>query len=181
MNKKFFIAVIALAVIVTSAFAQTKTLSAPSKTDTSASKTSTTTMTQKSNLKHDAPSVTPPDAVAAKFKTLYPAIQMVKWMQNKQGNYVAFFKNNGGECRSVFIADGTLFREAKTIQQSAAPAGVTAYMTKNFPGKTAKKIEQIKDEKGKIIYAVKYDDHFIRLDADGKEIKMDESMEKDIK
>ena len=181
MKSKIFFSALAFTIFSMAAFAQTKTLSAPSKTDTSAAKTGTTTMTQKSTLKHDAPSVTPPDAVAAKFKTQYPNIQMVKWMQNKQGNFVAFFKNNGAECRSVFLPDGTISREATTIQQSAVPAGVAAYMSKNFPGKTAKKIERIKDDKGKVIYAVKYDDKFIRLDADGKEMKMDESMEKDAK
>jgi len=187
MNKKILTAVIAFSIAATSAFAQTKTLSAPSKTETTDPKTTsspTTTQTDPtdptSQMKPKpgaSQMVTPPDAVALKFKSMYPSVQGVKWLQNKQTNYVAMFKNNGVESRSVFKTDGKLVREAKTIQQSALPAPVNSYLTKNFEGKTPKKCEEMKDAGGTVVYIIKYDDKLVRLNSEGKEVKQQEDQE----
>ncbi len=187
MKKKILTAVVALSVVATSSIAQTKTLSAPSKTETTAPKTTsspTTTQTDPtdptSQMKPKpgaSQMVTPPDAVVLKFKSIYPSVQGVKWLQNKQTNYVAMFKNNGVECRSVFKTDGTLVREAKTIQQSALPPLVSSYLTQNFEGKTPKKFEEMKEAGGAVIYIIKYDDKLVRLNSEGKEVKQPDDLE----
>ena len=178
MNKKILTAAIALSVAATSAFAQTKQLSAPTKTEPTTVTQTTSTPKPTTPVKTTPQAVTPPDAVATKFKTMYPEVQGVKWMQNKQTNYVAVFKSKVNECRTVFNADGSVVREIMVMQQSALPAPVSAYLTKNFAGKTPKRCEQSKNEKGKIIYIIKYDDKLIRLDSEGNEVKQVEEMEK---
>ncbi len=174
MNKKIFTAVIALSVTVSSAFAQTKTLSAPVKTETT---TPPGGNTQTAPTKTAPQPVTPPDVVASKFKSIYPSIQAVKWMLGKQGNYIAMYKNNGAESRSVFSADGNVIREVTVVQKSDLPSGVTAYLDKNFAGKTPKRCEEIKNAKGTTIYVVKYDDKVVRLDSKGNEVKESEEMD----
>ena len=174
MNKKILTAVIALSIVATSAFAQTKTLSAPVKTDPT---TGTQTQTQTAPTKTAPQTVTPPEVVATKFKTMYPAVQGVKWVLGKQGNYGAMFKNGGSECRTIYSPAGLVIREVKVIQKSALPTSVTANLDKNYAGKTPKRIEEIKNAKGKMTYVIKYDDKVVRLDAYGNEVKQSEEME----
>ena len=164
-------------------------LSAPVKTETDNTNTTTTPIgTNPSAPKQTTPiqttptktapqTVTPPDAVTAKFKSMYPSVVGVKWMMGKQGNYAAMFKKNTSEARTVFSPDGNVIREATVLQKSNLPAGVTAYMDKNFAGKTPKRCEEIKGAKGKVIYVIRYDDKVVRLDANGVEVKPSEEME----
>ena len=185
MNKKIFTAVIALSVVAGSAFAQTKQLSAPTKTETTTAPNTTTkapgndesAQSQNSEVKPTPQTVTPSEAVATKFKTMYPEVKEVKWIKNKQSNFVAQFKNNATESRAVFTPEGAVVRLVSVIQKSTLPTGVNAYLDKNFVGKTPKRCEEIKNGKGAVVYIIKYDDKVIRLDAKGNEVKPSEDMD----
>ena len=188
MNKKILTAVIALSVTATSTIAQTKQLSAPSKTETVApTNTNTAPVKQTNDAEPNSPLITPstnpevipPDAVVKKFKSMYPQALNLKWKMNKQSYYIAMFKNKVNESRTVFKADGSVIREMMVVPVSELPTAVSDHLTKNFAGKTPKRCEMIKSESGKIIYTIKYDDRLIRLDEKGVEVKsineMDES------
>ncbi len=180
MNKKILTAVLALTVTATSTIAQTKQLSAPSKTETVApTNTETAPVKPTNNSETNSPLITPtstqdvipPDAVVKKFKSMYPEVLSLKWKMNKQSYYIAMFKNKVNESRTVFKADGSVIREMMVVPVSELPTAVSDHLTKNFTGKTPKRCELIKTESGKIVYTIKYEDRLIRLDDKGVEVK----------
>ena len=181
MNKKILTAAIVFSVAAASAFAQIKT-----ETETTKPSTITTAPSQTAPIKTNdleptdkvKQPLTPPDVVLEKFKTMYPAVKEVKWIMNKQQNYVGVFKNNVNECRAVCKADGSLVREVTVVQQSSRPVDVNAYLTKNFAGKTPKKCEQVKNDNGMLIYTIRFDDKLVRLDSRGNEVKQVEELDK---
>ncbi len=183
MNKKILTAAIALSITATAALAQTKQLSAPTKTENTTTTPAPTTSPGLNSTTKPAPTtpqvVTPPDAVASKFKTMYPSVQGVNWMMGKQGNYAAMFKNNGTECRTVYTPAGVVIREVTVVQKTALPKSVIASLDKNSADKTPKRCEEIKNAKGKTIYVIKYDDKVVRLDADGNEVNQVDETDKD--
>ncbi|HAP01928.1 MAG TPA: hypothetical protein DCQ93_08405 [Bacteroidetes bacterium] len=170
--KKILFAVVMLCIAAAPGFAQ-KTLSTPGKTETtSGSTTTTSTTTPNSNVSKqtESKSVTPPPVVLAKFKSMYPNNTGVKWIQNKEGNYVAIYKVNEKAARTVYTADGSVKRIVTPITQKELPTAVSDFIAKNQPGKTPKNCMKIQNGSGNITYSIKFEDKLYHLDSKGVEI-----------
>lgn len=88
-----------------------------------------------------------PAAAKATLARLYPGVKAVKW-EKEDGNYEAGLKHNGKMLSLVIDANGNVLETETTIAESALPAAVKVYITKNHPGKIIKDAAEIVDAKG---------------------------------
>ncbi len=127
-----------------------------------------------------------PSAVAAAFKSKFPAVTKVKWEMEDANEYEAIFKQDGEEASANFDQTGKWLETELEIEVSGLPANILAALKKDFAGykiNEASKVESVKNgstyeaevEKGEMNYDVLYaaDGKFISKTkvAEGKEGK----------
>ena len=127
-----------------------------------------------------------PDAVKAKFTTLYPEVKNVSWEKENNQSEVEF-KQNTMEV-SVFIdATGILTQTGILIQTETAipvkslPHAITYYLAKNLPGKKINEAAKIVNAKGIVTYEAEVGDDDYIFDADGNFLRkeLEDSTEDD--
>ena len=106
-----------------------------------------------------------PDAVKAKFTTLYPEVKNVSW--EKENNQVEEeFKQNTMEV-SVFIdANGILIQTETAIPVKSLPQVIINYVAKNLPGKKINEAAKIVNATGLFTYEAEVSDDDYIFDAD---------------
>jgi hypothetical protein len=103
----------------------------------------------------------------------YPTAAHVVWEKEK-GNYEANWGGRSGEDSSViFTPAGQLVEMAVAIQVSDLPAGVAAYVKKNYPGVRITEAGRVKDANGKISYEAEVKGKDLLFDEAGVFIKKD--------
>jgi hypothetical protein len=94
-----------------------------------------------------------PSAVTAKFATLYPKAEEVKW-EKEGANYEAEFEINEVETSASFDAAGTFLESEVEVNKTSLPASVMEYMNKNAAGAKVKEVSKITDASGKVTWEV---------------------------
>lgn len=111
-----------------------------------------------------------PDVVKAKFKSLYPNVETVKWGKEDK-NYEAEFDINKVETSASFDEKGTLLETETEISPNDLPAVIKTYIEKNVPGEKIKEASKITDAKGAITYEAQVKGMDYIFDKDGNFIK----------
>ena len=111
-----------------------------------------------------------PTAVTAKFASLYPSAEDVKW-EKEGANYEAEFELNEVETSANFDATGNFLESETEVAASALPAAVTEYMNKNAAGAKIKEVSKIVDASGKITWEVEANKKDYLFDENGAFIK----------
>jgi hypothetical protein len=115
--------------------------------------------------KEDVPSV-----VTAKFKSLYPNIEDIKWSRENQ-DYEAEFDLNKVENSINFDANGNLLETETEITVNDLPTAVNTYISKNVPDEKIKEASKITDAKGTITFEAEVKGIDYIFDKDGVFIK----------
>jgi len=119
-----------------------------------------------------------PAVVSAKFKSLYPSIENVKWGKEGQ-NYEAEFDVDKVETSVVIEAGGNLLETEYEITPSDLPAAAKAYVSTNIPGEKIKEASKITDAKGVVTFEAEVKGMDYIFDKDGKFIKKVEEKDND--
>ena len=119
-----------------------------------------------------------PAAVTAKFKTLYPSVEKVKWGK-EDANYEAEFDLNKVETSVVFDASGNALETETEISVTDLPATVNTYISTNVPGEKIKEASKIIDSKGVVTYEAEVKGVDYVFDKDGVFIKKIEEKNND--
>ncbi len=113
-----------------------------------------------------------PSEVKAKFSTMYPQVSNAKW-EKENGKYEAEFKENGTETSVLFEANGTHVQTEVEIPVSSLPSSVSAYISKNLPGKTITEAVEITTPAGTVSYEAEVGNEDYLFDGSGKYIGKD--------
>jgi hypothetical protein len=92
-----------------------------------------------------------PAVITAKFKTLYPNVENVKWGK-EDVNYEAKFDQNKVETSATFDAKGNLLETETEISVNNLPAAAKTYISTNVPGEKIKEASKIANAKGIVTY-----------------------------
>jgi hypothetical protein len=111
-----------------------------------------------------------PSAVTAKFATLYPNAEEVKW-EKEGANYEAEFEVNEVETSANFDATGNFLESETEVAKTVLPASVMEYMNKNVAGAKVKEVSKIVDASGKITWEVEANKKDYIFDESGTFIK----------
>lgn len=122
--------------------------------------------------------VTVPDVVKAKFKSLFPNVETVKWGKEDK-NYEAEFDVNKVETSATFDEKGTLLETETEISPNDLPAVAKMYIEKNVPGEKIKEASKITDNKGITTFEAEVKGTDYIFDNDGKFIKKVEEKDND--
>jgi hypothetical protein len=92
-----------------------------------------------------------PAVITAKFKSLYPNVEDVKWGK-EDVNYEAEFDLNKVETSVVFDANGNALETETEISVNDLPANAKTYISTNMPSEKIKEASKITDVKGIITF-----------------------------
>jgi hypothetical protein len=113
-----------------------------------------------------------PAAVANSFHKLFPDVKGIDWTM-EDGNFEAEYKVNHMEASASFDAKGNLLETEKEIDVKSLPAGVAAYVSKNYPGESITEAAEITDNKGRKMYEAEIKDKDLIFDAKGTFLKVE--------
>lgn len=119
-----------------------------------------------------------PDAVKAKFKSLYPSVEKVKWGK-EDANFEAEFDLNKVETSVVFDATGNALETETEISENDLPVAVKTYVTTNIPNEKIKEASKMTDAKDVVTYEAEVKGVDYVFDIDGKFIKKVEEKDND--
>jgi len=121
-----------------------------------------------------------PDAVMAKFSSLFPTKKDVHW-EVEEGNYEATFQDSTGEKSVTFAPDGHVLVSESTVQQNSLPEGVNQYIADHLQGKKIDHAQMVLTTSGVLTYEVEVEGQEYIFSGDGKfkEIEKAEADEKD--
>lgn len=115
--------------------------------------------------KEDVPAV-----ITAKFKTLYPNIEDVKWSK-EDANYEAEFDLNKVETSVVIDASGNALETESEITPAELPATIKEYVKQHYNDAKIKEAAKMVDSKGVTTYEAEVNDADVIFDAKGTFIK----------
>ncbi len=118
-----------------------------------------------------------PAVITAKFKTLYPKVEDVKWSK-EDANYEAEFDLNKVETSVVFDASGNALETESEISVNDLPAAAKTYISTNVPNEKIKEASKITNSKGVVTFEAEVKGVDYIFDKDGKFINKSEE-EKD--
>jgi hypothetical protein len=109
-----------------------------------------------------------PGAVKNAFVSHFPAIKAEKWEKEKN-NYEANFTSEGKKMAALFNSKGEWLETEKAIEKNELPAGVLAYVQKNYKGaiKETARIEKVND----VNYEVNVNSTDLIFDSKGNFLK----------
>lgn len=115
-----------------------------------------------------------PAVVKTALAQKYPAATGVVWEKEK-ANYEANWGGRSGEDNSVvFTPQGNLVETVVTIPVTSLPAGVAAYLNKNYPGAKIKEAGKVTNADGRITYEAEVNRKDLVFDESGKFVRVDE-------
>lgn len=114
-----------------------------------------------------------PAVVKTALMKKYPEATGVNWEKEK-GNFEANWGGKSKEDNSVvFTPDGSFVEMVVAIPVSSLPAGVSAYVKKNYPGAKITEAGKVTDAAGKTSYEAEVKGKDLIFDEAGNFIKID--------
>ena len=115
-----------------------------------------------------------PTVVKTALAQKYPTAVGVTWEKEK-ANYEANWGGRSGEDNSVvFTPAGDLVETVVAIPVPGLPAGVAAYVTRNYPGAKIKEAGKVTRADGRITYEAEVNKKDLVFDESGKFVRIDE-------
>jgi Putative beta-lactamase-inhibitor-like, PepSY-like len=94
-----------------------------------------------------------PAVVKTAFEKQYPQAKSVKW-EKENGAYEAGFKVGKVDNSVLLDSKGSILETEVEIETTQLPAGILAYVTKNYAAKSVKGAAKIDSKKEGILYEV---------------------------
>ena len=116
-----------------------------------------------------APVASVPSSVMSTFKNKYPNQTDVTWYSYDNG-YTAIYTENGIERHTMYDLNGKLVGEGSQVKVETLPSSTTAYLKKNYSGKTYDRTYLITSPTGEKYYEVYADGKWIRFDSQGNAV-----------
>lgn len=91
---------------------------------------------------------TPPDAVTAAFKQMFPTVTDVKWGKEDGTEWEGEFTLNGNEMSANFSEDGKWIETETEIEISALPTAVVDGINATYPGAKITEANVVKNANG---------------------------------
>jgi hypothetical protein len=108
-----------------------------------------------------------PDAVKAKFATMYPKAEHAEW-EMENGNYEASFKEEKMETSVVISPDGNVVETETSVDAAMLPQPIHEYVTSQLGGKKISSAEKIVTATGMVSYEVEVGETDYLFDASGQ-------------
>jgi hypothetical protein len=119
-----------------------------------------------------------PDAVRAKFATMYPKAEHAEW-EMENGNYEASFKEEKMETSVVISPDGNVVETETSVDDAMLPQPIHEYVASQLGGKKISSAEKIVSTTGVVSYEVEVDETDYLFDASGQFTGKEEEKGKD--
>lgn len=108
-----------------------------------------------------------PEAVKAKFTSMYPKAEHAEW-EMEDGNYEASFKENKMETSVILSPDGNVVETESSIDATMLPQPINDYVTAQLGGKKISSAAKIVNATGLVSYEAEIDGTDYLFDANGQ-------------
>ncbi|MBK9983560.1 MAG: PepSY-like domain-containing protein [Saprospiraceae bacterium] len=108
-----------------------------------------------------------PDAVKAKFSSMYPKAEHAEW-EMEDGNYEASFKEEKMETSVIISPDGNVVETETSVDAAMLPQPVNDYVASQLGGKKISSAEKIVSATGMVSYEVEVGETDYLFDSNGQ-------------
>lgn len=108
-----------------------------------------------------------PDAVKAKFSSMYPNAEHAEW-EMEAGNYEASFKDEKMKASAIISPDGNVIETETSMDASMLPQPIHDYITSQLGGKKVSSAQKIVSATGMVSYEVEVGETDYKFDVNGQ-------------